>query len=99
MANNTSYPSDHGSPYAVPFRVCRDELPVLRLRNISSETLRGVTAWPVGDGALLPPGPQIVAPGNHAEFVMPEDDLATRTVIAVRWFRPSGDEYLWRVSF
>ena len=26
-------------------------------------------------------------------------DIARDTVMIIRWFRPSGDEYLWRISF
>jgi hypothetical protein len=69
------------------------------LDNVSSERLTGVTITIFGRGLMPVALPAAVAPGGDLEFAIFGDDLAKDTVGVVRWFRPNGDEYLWRVSF
>ncbi|PJJ61899.1 hypothetical protein [Compostimonas suwonensis] len=86
-------------PYRVPFGVDRSRPPRYLLRNESDEELRGVSAIVLGSGALTPRGPAILKPGEALVVEVRGSDLAVDTVLVVRWFRPSGEEYLWRVSF
>jgi hypothetical protein len=43
--------------------------------------------------------PATLEPGDALEIVISGADLARDTIALVRWFRPNGQEYLWRVSF
>lgn len=43
--------------------------------------------------------PSVLVVGESLEVAIAARDLARRTVLLVRWFRPSGEEFLWRVSF
>lgn len=97
------HPDDERAPaepaYAVPLRVDRSEAPRYRLFNVGHERLVGVTLSLLGSGAMPSVAPRALDVGAAIEVVIRGDDLARRTVLVVRWFRPSGDEYLWRVSF
>jgi len=53
----------------------------------------------LGSGLLLPTTQSRVLPGGLLGFAVRGSNLARTTVVIVRWFRPNGDEYLWRVSF
>ena len=85
--------------YAVPLRVDRQGAPLYRLINVGHEKLLGLTFCLLGSGVMNASKPQAIDVGAAAEILIRGDDLARRTVLVVRWFRPSGEEYLWRVSF
>jgi len=69
------------------------------LDNLGGERLTGVTITLFGRG-LMPVGPPaVVDPGMNLEVTIYGDDLARDTIGVVRWFRPDGSEWLWRVSF
>ena len=53
----------------------------------------------LGSGLLLPVSQSRVMPGGLLGFAVRGPNIARNTVVIVRWFRPNGDEYLWRVSF
>lgn len=85
--------------YAVPLSVDRSRAPRYELVNVGSEPLRAVTLTLLGSGLLLPHGPETLHPGQALNFTLRGRDLARNAVVVVRWFRPSGEQYLWRVSF
>ena len=86
--------------YRVPFVVDRSRAPVrYHLINRSPEALDSVRIAVLGSGLLLPISQSRVLPGAVVAFAVRGADLARTTVLVVRWFRPNGDEYLWRVSF
>ena len=43
--------------------------------------------------------PLLLAPGQEVRLGIRGATLPLTAVLVVRWFRPDGDEYLWRVSF
>jgi hypothetical protein len=53
----------------------------------------------LGSGLLLPLSRRRLPPGTTLAFAVRGEDLARRAVVVVRWFRPDGEEYLWRISF
>lgn len=69
------------------------------LRNLGSEILTAVTFNLYGSGLLPASAPATLGPGDCLELVVSGADLARDTIGVLRWFRPSGQEYLWRVSF
>lgn len=85
--------------YAVPLSIDRSRAPHYELVNVSSESLRAVTLTLLGSGLMLPGAPRGLLPGQSLDFILQGDDLARNAVVVVRWFRPSGEQYLWRVSF
>lgn len=85
--------------YAVPLSIDRSRAPRHKLVNVGSEPLRAVTLTLLGSGLMLPGGPKTLHPGQTLDFTLRGDDLARSAVVVVRWFRPSGEQYLWRVSF
>ena len=86
--------------YRVPFVVDRSRAPYrYYLVNRSSETLDSVRLSVLGSGLLLPVSQSRVLPGALLGFAVRGPNLARNSVVVVRWFRPNGDEYLWRVSF
>ncbi|GAB3607121.1 hypothetical protein GCM10027413_25300 [Conyzicola nivalis] len=86
--------------YRVPFIVDRSRAPVrYYLVNRSAETLDGMRLAVLGSGLLLPLSQSRLLPGAVLGFAVRGHDLARNSVVIVRWFRPNGDEYLWRVSF
>jgi hypothetical protein len=52
-----------------------------------------------GSGVMPVSAPSTLEPGDVLEIVISGSDLARNTIGVVRWFRPDGQEYLWRVSF
>ncbi|MHB1235344.1 MAG: hypothetical protein ACYCZK_06705 [Microbacteriaceae bacterium] len=86
--------------YPVPFRMERD-LPSHRYRlvNLSEERLSGVSLTLLGAGVMPASSPSTLLPGDILEVTIAGRNLALNTVLIVRWFRPNGIEYLWRVSF
>lgn len=86
--------------YRVPFVVDRSRAPVrYYLVNRSSETLASVRLSLLGSGLLLPISRSSMLPGSLLGFAVRGPNIARNAVVIVRWFRPNGDEYLWRVSF
>lgn len=86
--------------YRVPFVVDRSRAPFrYYLVNLSSERLDSVRLTLLGSGAMLPVNSRRVLPGGVTAFSPAGHDLSRNSVVIVRWFRPNGEEYLWRVSF
>jgi hypothetical protein len=85
--------------YAVPFRVDRRRAPHYELTNVGREPLRAITLTLLGSGLMLPGAPRALLPGQSLGFTLRADNPARNTIVVVRWFRPSGEQYLWRVSF
>ncbi|MCU1507744.1 MAG: hypothetical protein JWR53_368 [Glaciihabitans sp.] len=86
--------------YRVPWAFDREpEAGRYALRNLGQEVLGGVTLALFGAGVMPVSAPATLAPGDVLELSISGHDLARDTVGVVRWFRPSGQEYLWRVSF
>jgi hypothetical protein len=86
-------------PYRVPFLFDRSRAPTYRLVNIGSERLRGVTVSLLGAGLMSPVMPGALDPSRAIELRVLGDDLARDATLLVRWLRPDGADYLWRVSF
>ena len=87
-------------PYPVPFRVDRDAGPRrYLLTNTSTERLDGIALSLLGQGVMPASPPRALEPGEALEVLISARDLARSTVLVVRWFRPTGEEFLWRVSF
>lgn len=55
-------------------------------------TLNGAGLMPCVIAAALDPGGML-------EVRIRGEDLARSTALVVRWLRPDGRDYLWRVSF
>jgi len=86
--------------YRVPFTVDRSHAPRrYYLVNRGSETLDAVRLCLLGSGVMLPLSSRRLPPGAVLAFAVRGSDLARDAVVVVRWFRPDGDEYLWRISF
>jgi len=86
--------------YRVPLRVDRSDAPrVYRLINTSNETLTDFRVTLLGSAELAPLSRLRVRPGGFVSLVVRGANLSRSSVLIVRWFRPGGDEYLWRVSF
>jgi len=86
--------------YRVPFVVDRSRAPFrYYLHNRSPETLEGVRLILLGSGRMLPVNAGRVLPGGITVFSPEGHDLSRTSVVIVRWFRETGEEYLWRVSF
>ena len=69
------------------------------LRNLGLERLTGVTLNLYGSGVMPTSAPATLEAGDALEIVIAGHDLARDTIGLVRWFRPNGQEYLWRLSF
>ncbi|MES2171534.1 MAG: hypothetical protein V4479_12565 [Actinomycetota bacterium] len=86
--------------YPVPFAVERDAGPRRYvITNTGPERLEGITMSLLGAGVMPASAPAALEPGESLEVLISVRDLARSTVLIVRWFRPNGEEYLWRVSF
>lgn len=86
--------------YPVPLRLDRSDAPaVYRLKNIGREPLRGLSFSLLGAGLMRATAPLLLAPGQEVSLRIRGESLPVSAVLIIRWFRPSGDEYLWRVSF
>jgi len=90
-----------GEPaYRVPFGIERLVAPRrYRLTNHGDERLYGVTLSLLGAGVMPASAPATLQPHDMLEVTIAGRDLARCTILIVRWFRPSGEEFLWRVSF
>ncbi len=91
---------DH-TPYRIPFSIDRSTPPWFRLVHIGDESVRGVTLFELDavDGVVASTAPCRLLPGQAMPFSVRSQNPARGTVVIVRWFRPSGAEYVWRVSF
>ncbi|HEU4849687.1 MAG TPA: hypothetical protein VFS93_04680 [Terrimesophilobacter sp.] len=85
--------------YAVPFWIDRSRAPRYELTNVGSEPVRAITLTLLGSGLMLSNAPRRLLPGQSLRFTVRVDNAARNTIVVVRWFRPSGEQYLWRVSF
>jgi hypothetical protein len=85
--------------YRVPLRVDRGPRHLYRITNTGPERLRGVTLTLHGSGVMGANAPTTLLPGDTLEVDIAGRALARDTILVVRWFRPNGVEYLWRVSF
>jgi hypothetical protein len=86
--------------YRVPFVLEREpEQHAYRLTNTSGETVHGVTFTLHGAGIMAISPPRVLAPGHGIEVTIALRTLAANTILVIRWFRPDGVEYLWRVAF
>lgn len=90
--------------YRVPWQFERGDgrtIPLngFSLRNLGQERLTGVTFNLYGSGIMPSSAPSTLESGDALEIVISGADLSRDTIGLVRWFRPSGEEYLWRVSF
>lgn len=86
--------------YRVPFVLRRDWADrTYRLQNMSNETLDGVSLTLHGGGVLGASVPALLRPAETLEVSIAGRNLARDSILVVRWFRPDGVEYLWRVSF
>jgi hypothetical protein len=86
------------SAYRVPWLFERGD-GIFILRNLGVERLLGVTFNLYGSGMMPTSAPATLESGEALEIVISGHDLARDTIGLVRWFRPNGQEYLWRVSF
>lgn len=86
-------------PYRVPFLFDRSRAPTYRLVNVGPERLRGVSVALLGSGLMSPVMPGTLESTEAIELRVRGEHLARDTVLVVRWLRPDGSDYLWRVSF
>jgi hypothetical protein len=98
MTRSRLAPVSAESAYRVPWHFERTA-DCSVLRNLGAETLRAVTLTVYGSGVMPMTAPTTLLSGDALEIMIAGDDLARDTIAVVRWFRPNGDEYLWRVSF
>ena len=86
--------------YPVPFAIERRIAPhTLVLTNRSPERLSALSFSLLGTGALRTSAPLILDPGRQVKIVVKGQELPRRGLVVVRWFRPDGSEYLWRITF
>lgn len=86
--------------YPVPFRLDRQPgANLYRIINEGDERLRGLTLTLHGSGMMSASVPEALDPGEMLEVTVAGKDLARSTILVLRWFRPNGVEYLWRISF
>lgn len=86
--------------YPVPFRL--ERLPnsnLYRIINDGTERVRGLTLTLHGSGMMSASMPESLGAGEVLEVTVAGHDLARSTILVLRWFRPNGVEYLWRISF
>lgn len=86
--------------YRVPFVLEREpERHAYRLTNTSAETVHGVTFTLHGAGVMAASPPRVVRPQHGIEVTVASRRDEPGAILVVRWFRPNGIEYLWRVAF
>lgn len=86
--------------YPVPFAIDRRTAPqALVLTNRSSECLSALSFSLLGTGSLRTTAPLVLEPGRQVRLVVSGQELPRRGIVVVRWFRPDGSEYLWRITF
>lgn len=81
--------------YRVPFHF-ESQPPTYRFRNVGDEPVHGVAVVVHGAGALAANNPVKLQPGEELEVTIDERHRAAGSLAVLRWFRPSGVEYLWR---
>ena len=86
--------------YAVPFVVERETARgMYRLINVGHEAIHGVALTLHGAGLMAANAPARLESLEVLEVSVAGRDLARNSIMVVRWFRPDGIEYLWRVNF
>jgi hypothetical protein len=91
--------SSHSPAYAVPFWIDRRLAPRLhRIVNVGDEVVRGLRVSLLGSGQLMPISAGPLGPGSSFTLTTLATD-SRDSVVVLRWFRPDGEEYLWRFSF
>ena len=83
--------------YPVPFRLIRQP-PVYSLYNAGRERLSGVTFTLHGTALMAANDPSILEPGEQLDVTIVSRTTVADAILVVRWFRPDGVEYLWRVG-
>ncbi len=73
--------------------------PRFALDNVGPEVLHAISLHLLGSGTMLSRAPLVMRPGDRLVITIRDEDLARNTILLVRWFRPNGEEYLWRVAF
>lgn len=101
MASSHSSPYDTDThAYPVPLRLDRRDAPrSYLLQNIGFETLNGLSFSLLGEAMMRATAPLTLAPRQEVRLRIHAADLPRTGVLIVRFFRPNGDEYLWRASF
>lgn len=89
----------HAVARPVPWVVDRSAPPLYRLVNTSGDVLSGVTVSICGRSRLRVSSPATIAPDASVVATVIGRDVASDTILVVRWFHPDGTEYLWNVSF
>lgn len=84
--------------YPVPFTVHRRP-PRFDFVNIGSESVRGFTMTVTGRGAPRISRPVSLSPGESTGLRLVGREIERDVAVIVRWLRPDGSEYLWRVTF
>ncbi|WP_368499442.1 hypothetical protein [Herbiconiux sp. A18JL235] len=98
--SSLSEPRSLPTAYPVPLRLDRRDAPhSYTLKNIGDEPLRGISFSLLGPGLMRATPPVLLQPGERLRLRIRGTGLSVGTVLVVRWFRPGGDEYLWRISF
>ena len=86
--------------YRVPWSLERDATEgSFALRNLGLESLSGVSITLYGSDTLPTTAPITLHPGDVLDVDISGGELARCSVAIVRWFRPDGTDYLWRISF
>lgn len=86
-------------PYLVPWIVERDTPWAISLINNGDEVLTGVTFSLAGAGVMPVAAPVTVMKSGRVQVAVRGKDLPRSTLLIVRWLRPNGDDYLWRIAF
>ena len=83
--------------YRVPFVFKREpSRHVYTLTNVGAEIVHGVTFTLHGTGVMAASPPATLRPEHGIEVTIAA--RSSTAILVVRWFRPSGIEYLWRVA-
>jgi len=86
--------------YPVPFAISRrNARHSLVLTNRSPERLTALSFSLLGTGLLRTTAPLVLDPGQQVRLTVAGQELPRRGIVVVRWFRPDGSEYLWRITF
>lgn len=90
---------DNDLAYPVPFRVEQRGAHTYLIVNDGTERVHGVALTLHGAGMMGATAPSTLQPGEALEVTVAGRDLSRSTIMVVRWFRPNGVEFLWRISF
>jgi len=84
--------------YRVPFLLEREPARhAYLLTNTSLETVHGVTFTLHGAGVMAISPARVIRPEHGIEVTIAA--RSSDAILVIRWFRPNGTEYLWRVVF